>query len=82
MATAKATNISSHEKLKKAYHLAGEAAHDTADQVKSRAKSSAKAGRKRAEDAVEKAEDSIKKHPLISVGCAFLAGWAISKLMK
>lgn len=30
----------------------------------------------------EKAENIIKERPLLSVGCAFLAGWAVSKLIK
>lgn len=82
MAIAKSPNTSGQEKLKQAYHLAGEAAQDAASNLKERAKSSVESNKQRAEDVVHKAENSIKKHPLMSVGCAFLAGWAISKLLK
>ncbi|WP_250459474.1 hypothetical protein [Microbulbifer litoralis] len=83
MATAKsAHNTSSQEKLRQAYHLAGEAAQDAAGNLRARAKSSVESNKHRAEDVVKKTESSIKKHPLMSVGCAFLAGWAISKLLK
>ncbi|WP_346838937.1 hypothetical protein [Microbulbifer sp. SAOS-129_SWC] len=82
MATAKDPNSSGPEKLRQAYHLAGEAAHDAADNLKARAKSSVDSNKERAENVMHKAEDSIRKHPLMSVGGAFLVGWAISKLMK
>lgn len=96
MATAKAPNSGTHssrEKLNKAYHLAGEAAHDTADQVKARARATAdnvkartqesmEKGKQRAHDVAERAENSIKAHPLVSVGCAFAAGWLIAKILK
>ena len=96
MATAKAPNSGTHstrDKLHKAYNLAGEAAHDTAEQVKARAhdtaetvkartRASVEQGKQRAQDVTERAENSIKAHPLVSVGCAFAAGWLIAKILK
>ncbi|WP_323846882.1 hypothetical protein [Microbulbifer magnicolonia] len=83
MATAKApTNTGSQEKLRQAYHLAGEAAHDTADHLKARAKSSIESSKQRAVDAEHRVESSIKAHPVLSVSCAFAAGWLIAKLLK
>ena len=93
MASAKAPHNSGREKLSQAYHLAGEAAHDTAENVKARARETAETVKSRTRDSVEKGkqhaqdmeqrvESSIKAHPLVSVGCAFAAGWLIAKLMK
>lgn len=93
MATAKAPHNSGREKFSQAYHLAGEAAHDTAEHVKTRARETAdtvkartrdsmEKGKQRAQDVEERVENSIKAHPLVSVGCAFAAGWLIAKLMK
>ncbi|MBB5212864.1 DUF883 family protein [Microbulbifer hydrolyticus] len=96
MATAKSPNSGTHstrEKLHQAYNLAGEAAHDTAEQVKTRARETAgqvkdrahqsmEHGKQRAHDVAERAENSIKAHPLVSVGCAFAAGWLIAKILK
>ena len=98
MATAKSPNSSteSHsgrEKLHQAYNLAGEAAHDTAahvktraretaDQVKTRTRESVEKSKQRAQDVAERAEKSIKAHPLVSVGCAFAVGWLIAKIFK
>ncbi|WGL18095.1 hypothetical protein PVT68_07315 [Microbulbifer bruguierae] len=94
MATTKAPNSGAgREKLHKAYNLAGEAAHDTAehvkmraretaDQVKSRTRETVEKGKQHAHDVTERAENSIKAHPLISVGCAFAAGWLIAKILK
>ena len=94
MATAKAPNSgSARGKLHQAYNLAGEAAHDTAEQVKARAHDAAdtvkartrdgmEKGKQQAHDVAERAENSIKAHPLVSVGCAFAAGWLIAKILK
>lgn len=98
MASAKSPNSgagleSGREKLHQAYNLAGEAAHDTAAHVKTRARETAESvkahtresmekGKERAHDVAERAENSIKAHPLISVGCAFAAGWLIAKILK
>ncbi|WP_295802290.1 hypothetical protein [uncultured Microbulbifer sp.] len=93
MASTKAPHNSGREKLSQAYHLAGEAAHDTAehmkararetaDSVKTRTRDSMEKGKQRAHDVTERAENSIKAHPLVSVGCAFAAGWLIAKILK
>ena len=96
MATAKSPNSGTHstrDKLHQAYNLAGEAAHDTAENVKARAhdtaenvkartRASVEQGKQRAQDVAERAENSIKAHPLVSVGCAFAAGWLIAKILK
>lgn len=82
MATAKSPHNSSREKLHQAYNLAGEAAHDTAESLKARAQNSMESGKQRAADVAEKAESSIREHPVLSVSCAFVAGWLIAKLLK
>ncbi|QIL91596.1 DUF883 family protein [Microbulbifer harenosus] len=98
MASAKSPNggtglHSGREKLQQAYHLAGEAAQDTAEHMKTRARETAghmktrtresmEKGKQRAHDVAERAESSIKAHPLVSVGCAFAAGWLIAKIFK
>lgn len=82
MASAKSPHNSGREKLHQAYQLAGEAASDTAEQLKTRAKSSMQTNKQRATEIAKKAESSIKEHPVLSVGCAFLAGWVIAKLLK
>jgi ElaB/YqjD/DUF883 family membrane-anchored ribosome-binding protein len=40
------------------------------------------AGSETVKNKAEQAENMIKERPLLSVGCAFVAGWAISKLIK
>ncbi|MFC6634682.1 hypothetical protein [Microbulbifer taiwanensis] len=81
MATAKALH-NSQDKLKQAYHLAGEAAQETAQSLRARATSSLNTSKKRATDLEQRAEASIKAHPVLSVTCAFAAGWVIAKLLK
>lgn len=82
MATAKAPHNSGREKLQKAYHLAGEAASESAEHLKTRAKSTLESNKQRAVDLEKKVENSVKAHPVLSVGCAFAAGWVIAKLFK
>ncbi|MFI2812404.1 MULTISPECIES: hypothetical protein [Microbulbifer] len=82
MATAKAPNSSSQEKLRQAYHLAGEAASDQAAHLRERARSSVENSKRRATDLEQRFESSIRKHPVASVGCAFAVGWVIAKLLK
>ncbi|AOS97006.1 hypothetical protein AUP74_01571 [Microbulbifer aggregans] len=87
------SNSSSKEKLHQAYNLAGEAASDTASHIREqaankaahlrdRARSSVERGKHRATDMEHRLEESIQRHPLVSVGCAFAAGWLISKILK
>lgn len=83
MATAKNPHQNSgREKWSQAYHTAGEAMTETKEHLKERARSSVDSNKQRASDVAHKAEDSIKQHPLVSVGCAFAAGWVIAKLFK
>lgn len=83
MATAKSPlPNSSREKLQQAYNLAGEAASETVGQLKARAMSSVQSNKQRASDIADKAESSIKEHPILSVSGAFVVGWVIAKLLK
>jgi len=83
MATAKAPqHNSSRRKLNQAYHLAGEAATETAQHLTARARSSILNNRKRVTDLAGRTQTSIKRHPVLSVGCAFAAGWVIARLFK
>ncbi|MBB3062801.1 hypothetical protein [Microbulbifer rhizosphaerae] len=81
MATAKPLN-SGRDKLRQASHLAGEAATDTAAQLRERAMSSVQTSKQRAAELEKKWESSVKRHPVLSVGGAFVAGWVIAKLFK
>ena len=78
----KSTTDTSQEKFKHAYQLAGEAASDIAENIKQQTKSQVDTTKDKASELGEKAENVIKERPLLSIGCAFAAGWAISKLMK
>lgn len=83
MATAKAPQTnSSREKLAQAYQLAGEAATQTAGDLRARATTTLNSSKRRATDFEKRAEATIKAHPVLSVGCAFAAGWVIAKLLK
>ncbi|MEW5248845.1 hypothetical protein [Microbulbifer sp. 2201CG32-9] len=83
MATAKpSSNSSSREKLHRAYNLAGEAAAETAESLRQKARSSVEINKQRATDLEQKVEASIQSHPLLSVGCAFAVGWIVARLMK
>ncbi len=80
--TAKKEALEGKEKFSEAYHLAGEAAADLVSGIKDHAKVTLEENKDRAIDMSEKAESLIKERPLLSVGCAFLAGWAVSKILK
>ncbi|MFS1524809.1 hypothetical protein ACL7TT_11955 [Microbulbifer sp. 2304DJ12-6] len=83
MATARAPQTnSSKKKLQQAYNLAGEAASEAAENLKQRAKSSVETQRQRATDVMQKAESSVRERPILAVGCAFMVGWVIAKLLK
>lgn len=73
---------SDDRKLKDAYNLAGEAASDYLDGAKGHAKVKIDEGKEKAQELTQKAEAYIKEKPLVSIGAAFVAGWAISKLLK
>ena len=70
------------EKMEDAYHLAEEAASETVNTIKNKAKDSLDEGSDKIKIATDQAESIIKERPLLSIGCAFVAGWAISKLIK
>ncbi|MDW6092539.1 hypothetical protein [Vibrio rhizosphaerae] len=55
---------------------------ETADAIKQQAKEKLEAGAESIQQATKSAENVVKDHPLLSLGCAFLAGWAVSKLIK
>ena len=84
MATSKAKTKtqSSQEKIEDAYHLAEEAASDTVDSLKIQAKEKLGESSEKIKEVTNQTESMIKERPLLSVGCAFLAGWAVSKLIK
>lgn len=82
MATTKEKNQDSQEKVKDAYHLAEEATSEAVSSLKDHAKESLNEGSAKVKSATHQAGNMIKEHPLLSVGCAFLAGWAISKITK
>jgi len=82
MPTAKTKTQTPQEKMEEAYHLAGEATSDTVDALKNKAKDSVGEGSDKVKVVTGQAESLIKERPLLSVGCAFLAGWAVSKLIK
>ncbi|WP_435235838.1 hypothetical protein ACR30L_19195 [Psychromonas sp. PT13] len=82
MATSKAKTQSSQEKMEDAYQLAGEAASETVDSLKMQAKEKLGEGTDKVKKVTSQTESIIKERPLLSVGCAFIAGWAVSKLLK
>ena len=55
---------------------------DTIENVKEAVHETLEASSESVKNTSEKAENIIKERPLLSVGCAFLAGWAVSKLIK
>lgn len=50
--------------------------------MKEHAKEKLEVGAENIQQATKSAENVIKERPLLSIGCAFLAGWAVSKLIK
>lgn len=70
------------EKLSEAYKLAGEAASDIVGGIKSQAKTKISDNKDKAMDATKVAEAFIQEKPLLSLGCAFAAGWLVSKILK
>lgn len=83
MATTKqAANANGSDKLKEAYTLASEAASDMMEGVKEKAQGKYEANKVQAEEVAKKAEGFIKERPLTSIGCAFAAGWLVSKVLK
>lgn len=69
-------------KAEEAFHSAEEAVLESVDTLKKQAKDSLEDGSEKIKSASLKAENVIKERPLLSIGCAFLAGWAVSKILK
>lgn len=82
MANKKESTVKPQEHLEDAYHLAEQAASETVGAMKKQAKETLEVGTENIQQATKSAENVIKTRPLLSIGCAFLAGWAVSKLIK
>ncbi len=82
MATPKAKTQESQQKIEEAYHLAEEATSEAVNSLKNKAQESLSEGSEKVKSVTSQAENIIKERPLLSIGCAFLAGWAVSKLIK
>ena len=74
--------ISGNQKMTKAYHLAGEAATEAMDNFKKEAKTRFKAKKKEADVMASKAKSLVAERPILTIGCAFGAGWLASKIFK
>ncbi len=70
------------QQLNDAYDLAKEAASDAVDAAKYKSSSEVENAKLKATEFADKTESYIKEKPLVSIGAAFVAGWAISKLLK
>ncbi|HEQ3535432.1 TPA: hypothetical protein VGS95_003790 [Vibrio parahaemolyticus] len=91
MANTKESAVKPQEQFEEAYHLAEQATSEAlAEQatseavgaMKEHAKEKLEVGAENIQQATKSAENVIKERPLLSIGCAFLAGWAVSKLIK
>lgn len=82
MATTKEKTEEAQSKAQDAYHLAEEAASEAVNSLKNKAQESLNDGSEKVKLVTSQAENMIKERPLLSIGCAFLAGWAVSKLIK
>ncbi|ENL1285100.1 hypothetical protein AB4T36_001158 [Vibrio parahaemolyticus] len=82
MANTKESAVKPQEQFEEAYHLAGQATSEAVGAMKEHAKEKLEVGAENIQQATKSAENVIKERPLLSIGCAFLAGWAISKLIK
>ncbi|WP_226421435.1 hypothetical protein [Vibrio sp. E14] len=82
MATTKESTVKPQEQLEEAYHLAEQATTEAVGAMKDQAKEKFDVGAEHVQQATKSAENAIKERPLLSIGCAFLAGWAVSKLIK
>ncbi|MDN2664891.1 hypothetical protein [Psychromonas sp. 14N.309.X.WAT.B.A12] len=80
--TTKAKTQETQNKVEDAYHSAEEAATEAVHSLKNKAQESLAEGSEKIKTTTAQVENVIKERPLLSVGCAFLAGWAISKLIK
>ena len=69
------------QKLKEACGLVGEAATDFINSSKEQAEIKLGNNKQQLEDMSEKAESFVKEKPVLSIGCAFVAGWIFSKIL-
>lgn len=72
----------SKQQIEETYEKAEEAAVEAIGSIKDTVHETLEASSESMKNTTEKAENVIKERPLLSVGCAFLAGWAVSKLIK
>ncbi|HAS6756740.1 hypothetical protein CGH31_12460 [Vibrio parahaemolyticus] len=82
MANTKESAVKPQEQFEEAYHLAEQATSEAVGAMKEHAKEKLEVGAENIHQATKSAENVIKERPLLSIGCAFLAGWAVSKLIK
>ncbi|TOH40720.1 hypothetical protein CGI16_15350 [Vibrio parahaemolyticus] len=82
MANTKESAVKPQEQFEEAYHLAEQATSEAVGAMKEHAKEKLEVGAENIQQATKSAENVIKERPLLSIGCAFLAGWAVSKLIK
>ncbi|EGQ9297363.1 hypothetical protein F7U79_15095 [Vibrio parahaemolyticus] len=82
MANTKESAVKPQEQFEEAYHLAEQATSEAVGAMKEHAKEKLEVGAESIQQATKSAENVIKERPLLSIGCAFLAGWAVSKLIK
>ncbi|TNY79171.1 hypothetical protein CGK63_02900 [Vibrio parahaemolyticus] len=82
MANTKERAVKPQEQFEEAYHLAEQATSEAVGAMKEHAKEKLEVGAENIQQATKSAENVIKERPLLSIGCAFLAGWAVSKLIK
>ncbi|HBC3495640.1 TPA: hypothetical protein KDY87_002987 [Vibrio parahaemolyticus] len=82
MANTKESAVKPQEQFGEAYHLAEQATSEAVGAIKEHAKEKLEVGAENIQQATKSVENVIKERPLLSIGCAFLAGWAVSKLIK
>ena len=82
MSTTKEKTQEAQSKAQDAYHLAEEAASEAVSSLKNKANESLNDGTEKVKAVKTQAELLVMERPLLSIGCAFLAGWAVSKLIK
>ena len=82
MPKSNAKNSEAKQQIEETYEKAEEAAVEVIENVKEAVHETLEASSESVKNTSEKAGNIIKERPLLSVGCAFLAGWAVSKLIK
>ncbi|MBD5769449.1 PH domain-containing protein [Marinomonas colpomeniae] len=82
MATEKKPQNTTQAKVEETRAKAEEATMEAVEKIKTQVKDGIEVSSENIKTATAKAENVIKERPLLSIGCAFLAGWAVSKLIK